>query len=461
MVAFAADPSQTLKIIQKYDGSEPIIVIKTSKSTDDEEEDAESNDEYDEDETSTVSSKNEDNLQEEIPSEVLDLSRPPKKAKQQYHTSSYPRGANKLMRSTYPLSNVRGNANATPISFGGLSIERRTVLSCMKPLQKMCRLGNLPGILVMHTISIHLMNLALNQTTHNVFKTLMNVLLRPNMVLVLACLCLISSVSMVVNDYFDAQSGVDYWNEEAKYSKSRNTSQYRTNNMIVPESSKPLISGEVPIPVAEKFLTGMYAALAIGVWKVPGMSAKLAMSFSTLLTFLYTTHIKPLTWAKNISCAVIISLSPLVSGIQAVMGGGDVGTVIKVLWRLVGSIFAWSMTREIVMDLADYNGDKAVGVQTIPVRHGKRFASRSALAFTVFMSILCVFSPLLNMIQGGAVSMHLLPSWARLTLAGIASTSMLRKSWMVCQNEGDDGRLCEEAVEKSKMSFALILASFV
>lgn len=103
----------------------------------------------------------------------------------------------------------------------------------------------------------------------------------------------------------------------------------------------------------------------------------------------------------------------------------------------------------------DY-GDKKMCLETVPVKHGKRFASKAALIFAGLFSTSAISEPLYTLWQSRSPSAW---SYARLALASIGGLSMFRRMLQVYQCEGDDKELCRIAVDSSLISGVLLLLS--
>eukprot|EP00566_Odontella_aurita_P006631 CAMPEP_0113527836 /NCGR_PEP_ID=MMETSP0015_2-20120614/1513_1 /TAXON_ID=2838 /ORGANISM="Odontella" /LENGTH=605 /DNA_ID=CAMNT_0000426307 /DNA_START=193 /DNA_END=2010 /DNA_ORIENTATION=- /assembly_acc=CAM_ASM_000160 len=374
------------------------------------------------------------------------------------------------------------------------------VKNYLGPLLSMTRPDNFPGVLILHVLGAHktlrqallsgapLSGILADASGQAVSTTLKHALLRvlrePRMMVTIVALLLTTATSMLVNDYYDARSGVDLANVQSHSPKHLSSDESLT------AKGKPLATGAVPLPVAKSFLYYLYASLLLSVPFVPGTPAQLSVVLGAMLTFLYTQHLKPVTWLKNALCAGLIAFSPLTSGMAAASLVSQPGTLAVnairpayvSLWRLVITLFAGFMSREMLMDVTDVDGDKAAGIQTIPVRHGLRYASRAAFASAVVMAALAVAGPASRLVgavwsatalsTGGsevvsvlsAVLLALLGSGGdlvRLGLAVLASVLMVRGAWAVCKSDGRDIAAAERAVEEGKLSVMPLLASFI
>ncbi|KAL7575989.1 hypothetical protein ACA910_000777 [Epithemia clementina (nom. ined.)] len=319
-------------------------------------------------------------------------------------------------------------------------------------LTKLTRPANFPGICVFHMLGVYLALDHVGQANHY-WRVL---LADPTMWLVLSALILTSSTSMVINDYYDAKLGRDI------------------------DPSKPLVSGAVPLHIVRHYLSYLYAAALMSVAFLPSVPARLSVVLALMLTYWYTKHLKPITWIKNVVCAALIAFSPFTSGSAAlfrtVRAGDQVGALSSVLrvpslWRLVSILFVGFVGREMTMDCNDVEADKSVGVLTVPVTHGTRFASRFGLLASVIVAVLTTVFPAADsarLLFGGAnvgacwatMTSHPRAIW-RLVLALTGSSLLLRRSWQVYQTEGKDKDLVTLTVDEGLLSVLFVLASFV
>lgn len=173
-------------------------------------------------------------------------------------------------------------------SFMWLKAENEpSILISFPTLWAICRPNNFIGILMLHTLGTYL---AINRSNTYLVKTL----LHPQQIAVLLALLLTSATSMMVNDYYDIRSGVD---------------------------SHKVRKPKAPPRVMKRVLGLLYAPLLLITAVVPGISARLILLSGAMLTFLYTEHLKPVTWVKTIICALLIAISPLTSGLAAISLG--------------------------------------------------------------------------------------------------------------------------------------------
>ena len=96
---------------------------------------------------------------------------------------------------------------------------------------------------------------------------------------------------------------------------------------------------------------------------------------STLLTYLYSVHLKPITGVKNVVCAAIVSMAV---GLGAIAAGGGASSL-RAVWRPMVVVGGLIHHREMLMDIKDADGDALAGVRTVAVALGTRGALAASL----------------------------------------------------------------------------------
>jgi len=360
--------------------------------------------------------------------------------------------------------------------------EAATILSSIGPLLKMTRPGNLVGVVCFYLLGIYRSLCSLNlATTGNLIRTVF----KPSMVATLFSLVLICSTSMMVNDYYDGKSGLDSYKLSNPLSDASRATQSHHINPNPNQAYKPLASGEVTYPITKRFLSYLYASLLISATLLPGVTARLSVILASMLTYWYTQHLKPKTWLKNVTCAALIALAPFTSASAALhllangslSGAQGLGMAWRLMGRLTLALFSGVMGREIMMDIVDCEADKAANVVTVPVRYGRRFASRVGLGCMVGTSVLTTVGPLVQLLTletsvgvllrsgGGGLAMVAaalrLPALRRLILALTSSFWLIARAYQVQRTEGRDEIIMDRTIEDSKVCVLLILASFI
>jgi geranylgeranylglycerol-phosphate geranylgeranyltransferase len=162
---------------------------------------------------------------------------------------------------------------------------------------------------------------------------------------------LILSSSMVINDVCDVE--ID-----------------RINN-----PGRPIASGRVKIYEALLlYLSLIVSAETLSLCFLPAMQQYI-INFVIFLTTIYTPLLKRVPILKNLSCAWIVSLTLFFSGLsssqtQFAFENNGFG-ILSIAMSLV---FYGSLSNEILLDIRDYEGDKANKIYTLPVIFGKKFS---------------------------------------------------------------------------------------
>lgn len=157
-------------------------------------------------------------------------------------------------------------------------------------------------------------------------------------------------------------------------------------------------------------------------------------------------------------------------------GTGILSTALKALGPMTSALFIGFAGRELLMDLQDYDSDKAAGLETVPVKYGRRISTQVALGCMILTGVLTTLGPLLSVL-----SMSMPPSWfvsslwwsenglsmlqngpmMKLVMGLLGSSSLIRGAWNVYKTEGRDLDLVSKAVEGGKLSIVFILAAFL
>ena len=197
--------------------------------------------------------------------------------------------------------------NASPTTSDQEKDKIQYIRPYLTQLFLLCRPSNFPIVTLFHVLGVHQAVHFWQSTSTVSFNAsssalLLSLLKHPSIAMVLISLLLVTSTSMITNDYYDARSGVDSITDDGH-----------------PENDHyhPLAQGEVPLSVAKTFDSYLYATLLLSSAFVPGAISRLMVLGGAIITYLYTVHLKPLTWIKNLSCAALVSMSPVTSGLAA------------------------------------------------------------------------------------------------------------------------------------------------
>jgi len=170
---------------------------------------------------------------------------------------------------------------------------------------------------------------------------------------------LILSSSMVINDVYDVK--ID----------------------LINNPGRPIASGRVKIYEAILlYVLLIGSAESLSLRFLPTMQ-QLIINFIIFLTGIYTPFLKRVPLFKNIACAWIVSLTLFFSGTTSsqnliVIENKNFG-ILSIAMSLV---FYGSLSNEILLDIRDYDGDKANKICTIPVIFGKKFSLLCASIIT-------------------------------------------------------------------------------
>lgn len=344
----------------------------------------------------------------------------------------------------------------------------------------MMRPINFPIVTIFHILGVHL-SVQLWQSSSHSSTSLLSLLKHPSMLMVLLSLLLVTSTSMITNDYYDAKNGVD-----TSSSEEREAVHYH-----------PLAQGLLPYSLTKTFDSYLYAILLLSSAFVPGVIPRLMVISGAIVTYLYTVHLKPKTFVKNWSCAALVAMSPVTSGLAAwevLRTGGieSVGSTVppfllvlkSPLAYLVAALFAGITSREIMMDITDCESDDKAGILTIPVKYGRGVAANVAFGWSMLSSAAACALPLAKGIPlladiafgfgmvkqfttmplaslQGLATFIMIPTIRRLCLSVIGSTMLLYRAYSVSRTKGEDVDLADKAVGHSLFSVLLVLSSFV
>jgi geranylgeranylglycerol-phosphate geranylgeranyltransferase len=166
---------------------------------------------------------------------------------------------------------------------------------------------------------------------------------------------IVTTGSMLINDYHDYREGVD---------------------TLETKPGRPLVTGQVRTDTVKLVLKWAYALHLTLLCLIDSALMRLWVLSNTLLTYLYSVHLKPITGVKNLVCATIVAMG---LGLGAVAQGGGGTAPLRAVWRPMAAVAGLIWHREILMDISDVEGDALVGVRTVPVVFGTRTALRLSL----------------------------------------------------------------------------------
>eukprot|EP00956_Cyclotella_meneghiniana_P019255 scaffold32876_cov46-Cyclotella_meneghiniana.AAC.2 len=374
----------------------------------------------------------------------------------------------------------------------------------------MMRPINFPIVSLFHILGVHLTVQLWKVSHHTIIAStaaassslsnpilLSTVLKHPSMIMVLLSLLLVTSTSMITNDYYDARNGVDVIHDD---NNTISSSSYNNKH--------PLVTGLLSYNITKTFDSILYAVLLLSSAFVPGVIPRLMVLSGAIVTYLYTVHLKPKTFIKNYSCAALVAISPVTSGLSAwevlnssflhhryttIATATTTAATTIPYWKmattsplsfLVMALFAGITSREIIMDITDYESDGQAGIRTVPVKYGTAVAANVALGWSLLSGVAACALPLRD---GVPVLKRLMDcGWdngigmsaplatiqklgalltttiiRRLVLSVVGSVMLLYRAYSVVKTKGEDVDLAEKAVDSSLLSVLLVLASFV
>jgi 4-hydroxybenzoate polyprenyltransferase len=165
---------------------------------------------------------------------------------------------------------------------------------------------------------------------------------------------------MVINDVYDVETD-------------------KINNPL-----RPIPSGQIKIYEAiilNLLLLGTAEYLSI---RFLSTNPQLLVDFVIVVVGIYTSILKRIPLIKNVSCAGIVALSIFFAGLAS---NTETALITEnknfgLLAIAVDLIFYGSLSNEILLDIRDYDGDKANKIYTLPVIFGKDIALISANIIT-------------------------------------------------------------------------------
>mmetsp|Transcript_30118 Transcript_30118/g.36574 ORF Transcript_30118/g.36574 Transcript_30118/m.36574 type:complete len:431 (-) Transcript_30118:189-1481(-) len=190
---------------------------------------------------------------------------------------------------------------------------------------------------------------------------------------------MVNAVSMIVNDYYDMKSGVDAVNYNSDHVDDRAAG-----------GQKKVLQEFEDGSWVKQALHWIYGSLLILTCFVSNLPLRLIVMGSTVTSYVYTSYLKPVTGLKNVIVAVIVALA--VGGGAVAAYGGAAG--LKVVSAPMMYMFLGVLYREVMMDINDMKGDRAAGVQTLPVKLGRPRALLISQCLLGAMTVIALLSPI-------------------------------------------------------------------
>jgi len=161
---------------------------------------------------------------------------------------------------------------------------------------------------------------------------------------------LIMSASMIINDLFDIE--IDKVNHP----------------------NRPLVTGLVT--KWEAVLYTFFLLLTTHFLSIHFLSFNLQFIINTSILgiLLYTPFFKRILFMKNIFCASMVAFSLFVGGVASTNKVLELNPNFNILSIALSLIFQSSVYSELLLDIRDYEGDRANNIITVPVLFGKENA---------------------------------------------------------------------------------------
>jgi len=204
--------------------------------------------------------------------------------------------------------------------------------------------------------------------------------------MVTLCTCLTASAGYIINDYQDVK--IDQINKPLKVLINRKIS---ARNALVLYFSFGLLAHFLAYLVSFHFF--------------------LMVAFITLWLWIYSIKFKSIIFIGNFSVAAMTGLALYIMIFPF--------HTIDLQWIFFYSFFAFliSLLREIIKDMEDVEGDKAMNCKTLPIVRGIAFAKK-VVNFIIILSLLSILIMIVYVIEYGQFKMrsyllssHLLIVW--------------------------------------------------
>ena len=198
----------------------------------------------------------------------------------------------------------------------------------------------------------------------------------PKFVLATVNILLVMAASMIINDLCDIPLD------------------------LINNPQRPLVTGKISITEARWAIVLLLALSEILVLRYLPLHAQIGNHLSILGVLLYTPFLKRIFVIKNIFCATLISYSLVFAG----LANASIATLYdknrRLFMTMFSVIFASSFQKEILLDITDYEGDRANGIPTFATKYGRYNAFLIAyvgLTVSIFLhswSLLGAYGPI-------------------------------------------------------------------
>lgn len=173
---------------------------------------------------------------------------------------------------------------------------------------------------------------------------------------------LIAGAGNAINDYFDLRA--DRVNKPEKMVIGRTM---KKRSAILIHWTLNLISVLISVYLSYKYQTWFYIFIHF---------------FSTTLLWVYSVHLKKITFWSNVSIALLVSLIPLVA-LYFLKHSGQYE--FHFIYWFVGFAFLTNLNRELVKDIQDMAGDELIFVKSIPLVFGIPVAKNISMTLSLVL----------------------------------------------------------------------------
>jgi geranylgeranylglycerol-phosphate geranylgeranyltransferase len=149
---------------------------------------------------------------------------------------------------------------------------------------------------------------------------------------------------------------------------------------------RPIPSGRISPRGALILSAALFAVSCLLAWQMSRLCLAIAV-LNSILLFFYARDLKGMPVAGNL-CVSYLTGSTFLFGGAAL---GPLGAVANLF--PAGLSFLGTMSREIVKDIEDVEGDRLGGARTLPILAGREISSAAAAAFSLLAVILSLLAP--------------------------------------------------------------------
>lgn len=184
---------------------------------------------------------------------------------------------------------------------------------------------------------------------------------------------------------------------------------------------RPIPSGRIKPREALRISEALFLAGLVAAALLRNIPCLLLAGFNTLVLIAYSSNLKRTGLPGNIAIGYLVGSTFLFGGLALYPFRREF--LPPSLSLLVLLSFLSTVGREVVKSIQDFEGDRRLGLQTFPIKHGKRAGAAAACAF--ILAAVCLSPlPLLYGILGAGYAIFLLPS----LLSFLAAVGWIAKS---------------------------------